>query len=233
VVLVTGAGTGIGRAVSRALAAHGATVILLGRSVPELEAVYDGIESAGGPRPAIYPLDLLGASPGDYEELARRVREDLGRLDGLLHNAAELGTVTPIAQYEPWVWGRVLHVNLSAPFLLTRACLPLLTEAPDASVVFTSAGVGRQPRAYWGAYAVAYAGVEALARVLAGELEGAGRVRVNTLDPGRVRTGMAAQAYPGEPPDARPPPEHIVPAYLYLLGPDSRGVTGQALSAQA
>jgi NAD(P)-dependent dehydrogenase (short-subunit alcohol dehydrogenase family) len=232
VILVTGAGRGIGRAVSRALATHGATVVLLGRTLPALEAVYDAIEASGGPQPAIYPLDLLGATPSDYDDLAARLRDRLGRLDGLLHNAAELGTVTPVGQYEPGIWGRVLHVNLNAPFLLTRACLPLLADGPDASVVFTSASVGRQPRAYWGAYAVAYAGVEALARVLADELEGAGRVRVNTLDPGRVRTPMHAQAYPGEPPECRPPPEHVVPAYLYLLGPDSRGVTGQAFSAQ-
>jgi NAD(P)-dependent dehydrogenase (short-subunit alcohol dehydrogenase family) len=232
VVLVTGAGGGIGQAVSVALARHGATVVLLGRTVARLEAVYDTIESSGGPQPAIYPLDLAGASVADYAELADRLQASFGRLDGLLHNAAELGTLTPLQLYDPQLWARVLHVNLHAPFLLTRACLRLLQASADASVVFTSASVGRRGRAYWGAYAVASAGVEGLMQVLADELETAGRVRVNSLDPGRVRTAMHRRAYPGEDPRQRPPPEAVVPAYLYLLGPDSRGVTGQALNAQ-
>jgi NAD(P)-dependent dehydrogenase (short-subunit alcohol dehydrogenase family) len=233
VVLVTGAGGGIGRAVSVGLAAHGATVVLLGRTVSRLEAVYDAIEAAGGPQPAIYPMDLATAAPGDFTELAARVGDTLGRLDGLLHNAAELGTLTPFHLYEPELWSRVLQVNLHAPVLLTRACFPLLSAAPEASVVFSSAGVGRHGRAYWGAYAVAYAAIEGLVQVLADELEGAGRVRVNSLDPGRVRTALHARAYPGEALDRRPPPETVVPAYLYLLGPDSHSVHGQALSAQA
>lgn len=231
VVLVTGAAGGIGRAVSVGLARHGATVVLLGRTVATLESVYDAIQGAGGAEPAIYPLDLAGASLADYEELADRVRETLGRLDGLLHNAAELGTLTPLALYDPPLWARVLHVNLSAPFLLTRACLPMLRRAGDASVVFTSAAVGRHGRAYWGAYATACGAGEVLAQVLADELENFG-VRVNTLDPGPVRTAFRARAYPAEDPNRLSPPEAVVPAYLYLLGPESRGVTGQALSAQ-
>jgi len=232
VVLVTGAAGGIGRAVSVGLARHGATVVLLGRTVATLESVYDAIQGAGGPEPAIYPLDLAGASLADYEELTDRVREGFGRLDGLLHNAAELGTLTPLALYDPPLWARVLHVNLSAPFLLTRACLPLMEATGDASILFTSARVGRRARAYWGAYAVAYAGVEGLMQLLADELESGGRVRVNTLDPGPVRSPIHLRSYPGEDPRQRLGPEAVVPAYLYLLGPDGRGVNGQALSAQ-
>jgi len=232
VLLVTGAGDGIGRAVSLALARHGATVVLLGRTVAKLEAVYDAIEAAGGPQPAIYPLDLAGALPVHYEELATRVEESLGRMDGLLHNAAELGTLTPLEQYEPELWSRVVQVNLNAPFLLTRACLPLLRRAPDASVVFTTAAVGRRGRAYWGAYAVAYGGVETLVQVLADELESTPHIRVNSLDPGRVRTTLHARIYPAENPYRRPPPEAVVPAYLYLLGPDSRHATGQMLAVE-
>ena len=232
VLLVTGAGDGIGRAVSLALARHGATVVLLGRTVAKLEAVYDAIEAAGGPQPAIYPLDLAGALPVHYEELAARVEESLGRMDGLLHNAAELGTLTPLEQYEPELWSRVVQVNLNAPFLLTRACLPLLRRAPDASVVFTTAAVGRRGRAYWGAYAVAYGAVETLMQVLADELESTPHVRVNSLDPGRVRTTLHARIYPAEDPSRRPPPEAVVPAYLYLLGPDSRDTSGQALAVE-
>jgi NAD(P)-dependent dehydrogenase (short-subunit alcohol dehydrogenase family) len=231
VVLVTGAGDGIGRAVSLGLAAHGASVVLLDRVVERLESAYDAIDGAGGPQPALYPMDLAGATPADYEDLATRVEQAFGRLDGLLHNAAELGVPGPIEQYEPEVWARIVQVGLHAPFLLTRACLPLLRRADDPSILFTSSAVGRRGKAYWGPYAVACGAVEVLAQVLADELEGAG-VRVNTLDPGPVRTRLRARAYPAENPYRLPTPETVVPAYLYLLGPDSHGLSGKALSAQ-
>jgi NAD(P)-dependent dehydrogenase (short-subunit alcohol dehydrogenase family) len=232
VILVTGAGAGIGRAVAVALAAHGATAVLLGRTVARLEAVYDAIEAAGHPSPVMHPLDLAAATPEDYQTLADALASGFGRLDGLLHNAADLGILGPLEHCLPEAWDRVLQVNLRAPFLLTRTCLPLLRAAPDASVLFTSAAVGRRGRAYWGPYAAAYGAVETLVQVLADELEGTA-VRVNTLDPGRVRTGWHVRAYPGEDPAARPPPERVTPAYLYLLGPDSAGTTGQALTLDA
>jgi NADP-dependent 3-hydroxy acid dehydrogenase YdfG len=166
-ILVTGAGDGIGKAVSSACAAHGATVILLGRTVAKLETVYDDIVAAGGPQPAIYPMDLEGATPDDHRQLAENVASQLGRLDGLLHNAGSLGSLTPIAHYDPVEWLRVIHVNLNAPFLLTQSCLPLLERASDASVVFTSSGVGRRGRAYWGAYGASKFGVEGLMQILA------------------------------------------------------------------
>lgn len=155
VILVTGAGDGLGKAAALALAEHGATVVLLGRKVRPLERVYDAIEQAGGPQPAIYPLNLEGAAPQDYAELATRLADTLGRLDGLLHNAALLGTLTPMRLYDPETWGRVMQVNVNAPFLLTRACLDLLMQSDDASVVFSADRVGRRGRAYWGAYGVA------------------------------------------------------------------------------
>lgn len=232
VILVTGAGDGIGRAVSLAFAAHGASVILLGRTVRKLEEVYDRILDAGGPDPAIYPMDLEGAGPDDHAQLIERVDNEFGRLDGLLHNAARLGTLTPIEHYEPTEWLRVIQVNLNAPFLLTRACLPVLKRSPDASVVFTSSGVGRRGRAYWGAYSASKFGVEGLMQVLADELEKNARVRVNSINPGRVRTAMRAAAYPAENPAQLPAPQEIVGAYLYLMGPDSHDVHGQALDAQ-
>lgn len=232
VILVTGAGDGIGRAVSLAFAAHGATVVLLGRTIAKLEDVYDRIKQAGGPEPAIYPMDLEGAVPDDHAELAERIDSELGRLDGLLHNAAQLGTLTPIEHYDPGTWLRVLQVNLNAPFLLTRACLPLLKKAADASLLFTSSGVGRRGRAYWGAYAVSKFGVEGLTQILADELEANSSVRVNSINPGAVRTGMRAAAYPAEDPAALSTPEDIVLPYLYLMGPESRDVRGQALDAQ-
>jgi NAD(P)-dependent dehydrogenase (short-subunit alcohol dehydrogenase family) len=232
VILVTGAGDGIGKAVSLACAAHGATVILLGRTVAKLESVYDAVTAAGGPQPAIYPMDLEGAVPNDHRQLAQRIESELGRLDGLLHNAGLLGSLTPLEHYDPVEWLRVIQVNLNAPFLLTQACLPLLKRAPDASVLFTSSGVGRRGRAYWGAYSASKFAIEGLMQVLADELDENSRVRVNSINPGRVRTAMRAAAYPAENPAELLPPEDIVLPYLYLLGPDSRDVHGRALDAQ-
>lgn len=232
VILVTGATGGLGRAASLALAAHGATVILLGRTLKKLERVYDEIEARGAPKPAMLVADLAVAGEPDYETVARTIEQEFGKLDGLLHSAAELGALAPLELYESRTWQRVLAVNLTAPFLLTRACLPLLKRSEDASVVFTSADVGRKARAYWGAYAVANFGIEGMAQVLADELAESTRIRVNTLDPGPVRTNLRAAAYPGEAPGAAPPPEAVMTTYLYLLGPDSRAVTGQALTAE-
>lgn len=228
VILITGAGEGIGRASARACAAHGATVVLLDKAVPQVESLYDEIEQAGGPQPAIYPMDLQGAVPHHYEELAATVSKQLGRLDGLVHNAAVLGTLGPLHHLDTEVWSRVMQVNLHAPFLLTHACLPLLEQAPDASIVFLSDRVGRRGRAYWGAYGVSKFGIEGLMQILADEWEHRPGLRVNSFDPGPVATGLRHQAYPAEDPAVRADPASIMPALLYLLGPDSRGTTGRA-----
>jgi NAD(P)-dependent dehydrogenase (short-subunit alcohol dehydrogenase family) len=230
VILVTGAGSGLGKAAALACAAHGATLVLLGRQVRPLEAVYDAIEQAGGAQPAIYPMNLEGAAPQDYDDLAARVGEAFGRLDGLLHNAAALGTLTPLRHYDAETWLRTLQVNVNAPFLLTRACLALLEAAQDASLVFTADAVGRRGKAYWGAYGVAKFAVEGLMQILADEYAGTTPVRVNSLDPGAVRTRGRLSLYPGVDPGTLPAPESVMPWYLWLLGPDSKGVTGQALT---
>lgn len=232
VILVTGAGDGIGRAVSKSLAGHGATVILLGKTVKKLENVYDEILAAGGPKPAIYPMDLMGARYKDHEDLVGALDKEYGRLDGLLHNAGILGERAPIEHHEVHVWQQVLQVNLTAPFMLTRACLELLYKSKDASVVFTSSGVGRKARAYWGAYSVSKYGIEALSTTLADETEFRKTLRVNSLNPGPVRTEMRRLAFPAEDRNALAIPESIVGTYLYLLGPDSRGITGQQFDAQ-
>ena len=232
VILVTGAGDGIGRAAARAFAAHGATVVLLGRTLRKLEAVYDEIEAAGHPQPAIFPMNLEGAAVKDYEELAATLEREFGRLDGLLHNAALLGALTPLAQCEDEQWNAALQVNLNAPFLMTRACLPLLARAADASVLFTSDAVGRRGRAYWGPYGVAKAGIEGLMQILADELEANTPVRVNSIDPGAVRTRLRTLAYPAEDASALARPEDVLRPYLYLMGPDSRGITGRQFAAQ-
>ncbi|MGC1953538.1 MAG: YciK family oxidoreductase [Gammaproteobacteria bacterium] len=232
VLIITGAGDGLGKAAALACAAHGATLILLGRTVPKLEAVYDRIVAAGHADPAIYPMDLLGASPGDHEELAERVASEFGRIDGLLHNAARLGTLTPIDYYDPKLWLETLQINLNAAFFLTRACLPLMKKSPDASIVFTSDAVGRQGRAYWGAYGVSKFGIEGLMQILAQELDAFPSMRVNSLDPGPVRTRLRAAAYPGEDPHTLPEPETLMATYLFLLGPESRGISGEIFAAR-
>ncbi len=231
-ILVTGAGDGIGRAAALAYAAHGATVILLGRTVEKLEAVYDAIEAAGGAQPAIFSMDLASAAESDYAGLAGAVGETFGRLDGLLHNAGILGERRPIENTTWKAWKQVMQVNVNAAFLLTRAMLPLLQAAPRASLVFTASGVGRKGRAYWGAYAVSKFATEGLMQVLADELENTSDVRVNSLNPGATNTAMRRAAYPGEEPAKNPSPAAIMPAYLYLMGDDSLGVHGQALDAQ-
>ena len=225
--MVTGAGAGIGRAVSLALASAGAEVILLGRTVRKLEAVHAEIKKLGAPEASIVPLDLERALAADYEVVAAAVEKRYSRLDGLLHNAALLGTLTPIEQYDVPTFMRVMHVNVTAEFVLTRQLLPLLRASNDAAVLFTSSGVGNRGRAYWGAYSISKFAVEGMAQVLAHELEGTSRVRVNVIDPGKVRTTMRRAAYPSEAPESLPAPESVTGAYLALLGPASRGITGQ------
>jgi NAD(P)-dependent dehydrogenase (short-subunit alcohol dehydrogenase family) len=232
VILVTGAGDGIGAAAAMACAAHGATVILLGRTTRKLEKVYDAIEQAGYPQAAIYPMNLEGAAPKDYDDLAATIEQEFGRLDGLLHNASLLGTLTPLGQYDIEQWSKVMQVNLNAPFLLTRACLELLKKSDDASLLFTTSSVGRQGRAYWGAYAISKAANENMMQIWADELESNTHVRANSINPGAVRTSMRARAYPGEDPNTLPKPDEILATYLYLLGPDSNGVRGQQFNAQ-
>jgi NAD(P)-dependent dehydrogenase (short-subunit alcohol dehydrogenase family) len=230
-ILVTGAGDGIGAAVARLLAAHGASLVLLGRTVKKLETVYDEIESLGGPTPAIFPLDLLRATPEDALRLAEGIDDTFGRLDGLLHNASVLGTLSPIAHYEPQTWLEVMQVNVNAAFLLTSALLPMLERSTDARVVFTSSGVGRAGRAHWGAYCVSKFATEGLMQVLADETEGQGRIKVMCINPGGTRTRMRAAAFPAEDPNALPTPDEIAPAYLHLFGPAGAGLHGQSVDA--
>lgn len=230
VIFVTGATRGIGRAVSTALANHGATVILHGRNAQALDALYHELR-ATGPEPAVAQLDLERAQGPEYQHLTEQLAARYGRLDGLLHNAAILGDRSPIDHYDIGVWQRVMHVNVNAPFILTRCFLPLLRESSDASIVFTTSGVGNRGRAYWGAYAASKFAVEGLSQVLADELERT-NIRVNCINPGRARTDMRARAYPAEDPQTLRAPESLLGPYLYLLGPDSRGISGQRIDCQ-
>jgi NAD(P)-dependent dehydrogenase (short-subunit alcohol dehydrogenase family) len=232
VILVTGAGDGIGKAAALTYARHGASVVLHGRTLSKLEAVYDQIEQAGGAQPAILPLQLSSASELEYSQLLTTLTNQFGRLDGILHNAGVLGHIRPLAQYDIETWDEVMHVNLRAPFLLTQALLPLLQQSTDASVIFTSSGVGRSARAGWGAYSISKFGTEALSKIFAEEFKAEGRIRFNCINPGATRTAMRAQAAPNEDPLVLPAPEQIMPAYLYLMGEDSRGVTGESVDAR-
>lgn len=232
VILITGAGRGIGAAVAQSAADLGATLILLGRSEANLNEVGQRIETAGHPRPTTLVFDLQSAEPRDYHSLADQLQASHGRLDGLLHNASIIGPRTPIEQLTGEQFMQVMHVNVNATFMLTTALLPLLKLSGDASIAFTSSSVGRKGRAYWGAYGVSKFATEGLMQTLADEIDGLGSLRANSINPGATRTDMRAQAYPAEDPTNNPTPEEIMPVYLYLMGPDSKGINGQALDAQ-
>ncbi len=225
-ILVTGAGSGIGQAVAKAYAEHGATVILLGRTQKKLEATYDAIESAGWPTPALIAFDLEKAPAEDYYKLGETLLNEFGVLHGLVHCAAKLSLLSRIDDYDVETWNKVMQVNLTAPFILTQACLPLLRKADDASIIFTSDRIGRKGKAYWGAYGVSKSGIEGLMETLADELENS-HIRVNSIAPGPTQTALRAWAFPGEDPRKQPLPETRVMNYLYLAGPDSKGLTGQ------
>ncbi len=233
VILITGASQGIGRAVALSCARHGATVLLLGRNGRNLNEVHTRISrEQGEDRAAIVEFDLENAVARDYDALFAAIEARYQRLDGLLHNAGLLGQLAPIEHYDVPTWCSVLQVNVTAAFVLTQILLPLRKRAADASIVFTASSVGRVGRAYWGAYAVSKFAIEGLNEVLAAELSGISRVRVNSLNPGATRTKMRRQAYPAEDPETLPAPEAITHAYLALLGPASRGITGGRFDAQ-
>lgn len=228
-ILVTGAGDGLGRATALACARAGASVILLGKTVKKLEAVYDAIETAGGPTPAIYPLNLAGASWKDYGELAATIERELGRLDGIVHCAAFFKHFQALDEISPQEWVESLQVNLTGAYALTRQCLPLLQAAPDASVIFITDAPGRRPKPYAGAYGVSKAAVENLSAMWAQELERFPKLRFNTFNPGPMASGVRLRGYPGDVIDKLASPDSITPKLLWLLGLESKGVSGQAL----
>lgn len=232
-ILITGAGDGIGKAAALTFARRGAEVLLLGRTEAKLEAVYDTIVSEGGAVPAIIPTDLAKAGHDDLMALAAELAGSIPKLDGLLHNASILGDRKPLAQTSAALWHQIMQVNVNAAFMLTQALLPMLEQAPLASVVFTSSGVGRRGRAFWGGYAVSKFATEGLMQVLADELGEISNIRVNSLNPGAVNTAMRRTAYPAEPPSTNPDPDALMEHWLFLMSDDSRDINGKALSAQS
>jgi len=231
-ILVTGASAGIGAAAARAYARAGATVILLGRDIPRLEAVYDAIEADGGPQPAAVPFDLTQDSEEPYLELAATIGAQFPQVDGLLLNAGILGERKPLEQARWSDWREVMQVNVNSQFLTVKALMPLLHAAPQASVVLTTSGVGRSGRAYWGAYSVSKFATEGMMQILAAETENTTNLRVNCINPGATNTSMRRKAYPGEAPETNPDPEAILRPYLYLMDDASVGVSGCSFDAQ-
>ena len=230
VILVTGASRGIGRVAALTFAAHGATVVLHGRDVAALENVYDQIETNGYPQPAAIPLDLDKATTRDYDALAYAIESQFGRLDGILHNAAHVEKLSPLEQQSAEEWNRTLRINLVAPFALTQACVRLLKPSADASVIFTLESHGRAPAAYWGGYAVSKAGVEALMKIQAAEWQSFPNLRANAVIPGPVASPSRAKTHPGEVAASQRQPEELMRTYLYLMGADSREVSGTVVS---
>jgi len=232
VILITGATGGLGAPLARACAAQGATVVLHGRIERRLDALYDEITAAGHPEPVILPLDLAKAEASDFANVESALRAQLGRLDGLVHTAALLGSLGPIEHQSFDSWLGLLRVNVAAPMGLTRAVMPLLEASSDASVVFTLDNRGEQPRAYWGGYAVTKAGVATLARELADEWENRAHLRINAVVPGPIRSPLRGQTHPGEDRKALPPPDALVPLYLYLIAGQTKADSGQLVDAQ-
>ena len=229
-VLVTGAGQGLGRAVALACAAHGATVALLGRRQEKLEAAYDAITAAGGAEPAMIPLDLAVATSTDLDQLAQLLRRTLGRLDGMAHCAAHFVPLAPLANQTLDQWLALLRVNLAAPFALSRACLPLLAKSADASIVLAGETHGVAPRAYWGGFAVAKSALSTLATVWADEWPPGSGPRMNVLVPGPIATPQRARSHPGEDHASLRTAEEAARAFLFLLGPEGRGVSGKTIA---
>lgn len=231
VILLTGSGDGIGKHAALTFASYGATIILLGRTVAKLEQTYDEIVAQGGPEPAIIPLDLKGATPQHYQDMAITIEQQFGQLDGILHNASILGHLCPFKQIKITEWQDVMQVNVNSQFYMTQALLPALQKAPQASVIFTSSTVGSKGRAYWGTYAVSKFATEGMMQVLADEYAGSS-LRFNCINPGATRTKMRAKAFPAEDQSKLKTAEQIMPVYLYLMGNDSVEINGQTLRAQ-
>ena len=232
VILITGTGDGIGATAAKTFAKYGATIILLSKTEKKIVAINDEIVDAGYPQPAIIPLNLEEATSEDYAGLAHSIEAEFGHLDGLIHNAAMFEGLSPITQFDNTLWNRIVQVNLHAPFLLSQAMIPLLNKSQSSSMVFTSSGVAHQGRAYWNAYGVTKAAGDNLMEMLADELELNTPIRVNSIDPGRVRTRMRALAFPGEDPMTVPAPEDIMDSYIYLMSDESKEVNGKIISCK-
>tara|TARA_Y100001970_G_scaffold192075_1_gene233440 strand:- start:2338 stop:3105 length:768 start_codon:yes stop_codon:yes gene_type:complete len=228
-ILITGASDGIGKCCALKFANYGANLILLGRSTEKLEKIYDSIHTFNPDGVTIHPLDFSAASISDYTQVAKSIEDQYDRLDGLIHSAGMLGARCPIEHYPVDTWEQTFRVNTSSIFLLTKFLLPSLRRSDDARILFTSSSVGRKGRGNWGAYAVSKFAAEGLMQVLAKEVEKTSNIKVNSLNPGGIRTNIRKAAYPAENSESVPLPEILMPLYLYLFSKDSKGIHGEAL----
>jgi len=230
-ILITGAGAGIGKALAIKCAELGANVILLGKTVKKLEAVYDQIEALNKNSAAILPVDLNGATEEHCRDMADTILREYGKLDGLVHNASHLGVLSPFTQIENTMWNEVMQTNLNAAFLMTKHLMPVLEKAQNASTIFTTSSVGLKGRAYWGPYSVSKFAMEGMMQCVADEYENSS-LRFNAINPGATKTAMRASAYPAEDVSLLKTPEQVLGVYLYLLGDESIKITGQRYNAQ-
>ena len=231
-ILITGAGSGIGRAAAKALSQFGAQLILLSKDTGKLESLYEEVVQQGSKEPLIHPMDFESAQEEEYLKVKEAILDKFDKLDGLINNAGVLGEKKPLGQYQYSIWKKVLNVNLDSAFLLTKTLLPLLNHSKLSSVVFTSSGVGKKGRAYWGAYAISKFATEGMMEVFADELENTTKIRVNCINPGAVRTKMREEAYPAEDPETNPLPKEIMNLYVYLMCDASKEINGQSINAQ-
>ena len=232
VIMITGAGSGIGKEAAYTFAKFGANTILISKNISHLEQTYDLFLKNNLKEPVLHLLDLEKAEEADFKKISEAVLNEYGKLDGLLNNAGILGIKMPLENYPISQWRKVFRINLEASFLLTKSLLIALKKPKDSSVVFTSSGVGRRARAYWGAYSLTKFATEGLVQILSQELEKTSCIRVNAINPGPVRTNMRLKAYPAENPKINPEPKDIMNAYLYLMGKDSLNFSGNSIEAQ-
>lgn len=223
-ILITGASDGIGKQCAKTFAQFGAKLILIGRSLEKLEALFDEIEAEHPDSVYLHPMDFVTASADDYSQLASSFNDEFASLDGIIHSAALLGARAPIEHYPDSDWTAVMQTNITAPYLLTKSLLPALTRSDDARLLFLSSSVGREARAYWGAYGVSKFALEGLMQTLADELKNTSSVKVNSLNPGGTRTNMRRDAYPAEDPNTQPHPEDLMSVFLYLFSEESKNI---------
>ncbi len=231
VILVTGAGQGLGRSAALAYARHGATVILLGRAVGKLEKVYDEIVAAGGAQPAIFPVDMAAATDADFEAMAQAIIQQIGRLDGILHCAAAFEALRPQQLDTLEDWMKLFRVNAAAPAAINRACAPYLEAGGQGSVILVGESHGHEPAAYWGGFAVSKAALEAYFRLQADEWSDKS-VRINLVIPGPVNSPQRAKTHPGEEKSLLPQPDDLMPHFLHLMGPDSQAIRGRIIDCR-
>ena len=230
VIIVTGAGQGIGQTAAIAFANQGATVILVGRTQSKLEVTYDAIQAQGLPEALIFTLDLNKASEDDFKAMAEGIYQQLGRLDGILHNATDFNNLSPLEIQTAAQFEEMFRVNVIAPFALTKACLPLLERSANASVIFTSNSSAQTPKAYWGSHGISKAATDFMMQMWAQELNNRPNIRLNSIVPGALQSPQRKKTHPGEVHSELPTMESAMPLYLYLMGDDSAQVNGEVLA---